>query len=146
MRIKFQILLILVFMLLISIKGLCQDVKIQFIYDLAGKRTLKFTPPPPPTKKSELNLNDSTIFLTEKIKTLIFPNPTNDFIYITTNNDLSLPIFYSITESTGIELLKGNSSSLEFSIDLTNLPPSSYILTLSDLKKKRYTRIIIKQN
>jgi hypothetical protein len=71
-----------------------------------------------------------------------FPNPANDFLLIRNNSNIELNVI--ITNSIGVEvLLKNVQPAFEPEIDLRNLCPGVYMVSLIQADGKQTSRLLI---
>jgi hypothetical protein len=72
----------------------------------------------------------------ENEKIFVFPNPFDSHVIVNINSSL-LGLNYIVFNSSGIVVLKGELTSVQTSIDLTNLPNGIYLFYIGDgLKRK----------
>lgn len=85
------------------------------------------------------NIND--VFENESFS--FYPNPANDIINITINNNKK-PKFVTIKDMTGREILMQKFESNEYLLNLKSLEPGSYFISIN-YKYSTETRILIKK-
>ena len=71
---------------------------------------------------------------------VVYPNPTNNILFVETRLIASLPDQYHITNLMGQTLLTGNISAETQQIDITNLPTGMYFISVGETTQKFVVR------
>ena len=66
----------------------------------------------------------------------IYPNPTNDILFVETRLIASLPAAYRITNLMGQTIMAGQITAETQQIDVATLPKGMYFITVGDETRK----------
>lgn len=76
----------------------------------------------------------------------VFPNPSNDVLYIKLESPNNLEKTYNITNIWGVSVSSGNFSTNEFQINITNYVQGLYYLSLKQNNNKKTVPFVVTKN
>ena len=79
-----------------------------------------------------------------KLVCTVYPNPATDLLTLETENPNNKNLFYQLYDITGILLISKKLIDIKTTIPMTNLPPATYLLKVTDNQKVVKTFKIIK--
>jgi len=79
-----------------------------------------------------------------KLVCTVYPNPATDLLTLETENPNNKNLFYQLYDITGILLISKKLINIKTTIPMTNLPPATYLLKITDNQKVVKTFRIIK--
>ena len=79
-----------------------------------------------------------------KLVCTVYPNPATDLLTLVTENPNNKNLFYQLYDITGILLISKKLINIKTTIPMTNLPPATYLLKVTDNQKVVKTFKIIK--